>query len=88
MKGATKEQVTEKSKKIDAEVGVLKCFRALMKSDIKSTDIAFGEITFAELAASLESAVNFIDYARFELGEGFGVDKAHSDKNFDDPGHS
>jgi len=69
MQGATKKQIAEQAKAIDAEEGVLKCSRALVKSDVRSTDIAFGDVTFAELASTLESATNFIDYAKFEIGE-------------------
>lgn len=67
MRGATKEHITKMSKDIEAETGALKCLRALMKSGVRSTDTAFGDITFAELAASLESAVCYIDTTKFHF---------------------
>jgi hypothetical protein len=74
MRGATKEQITKMSKDMDVEANTLRCFRRLMKSDIKSTDIAFDDISFAELAATLEAAVNYINHIKSTWGE----DNAHS----------
>ncbi len=71
MQGATRKQIPEQAGTIEAEEGVLKCSRALAKSNVRSTDIAFGDVTFAELAASLESAVNYIDVTKFTMGESF-----------------
>ncbi len=72
MQGASKEQVSLLSKKIEAEEGVLKCLRKLLKGDRKSTDIAFADITYLELAATLDSAFSYIDFAKFECGEDLG----------------
>ena len=80
MKGASEEQVSQLSKKIEAETGALKCLRKLLKSDRKSTDFAFADVTYLELAAVLDSAVSFIDVTKFTCGEKF-LDDGHSDKN-------
>jgi ACT domain-containing protein len=61
----------EKDVMPEAESGLNICLHKLKKSRAPHNKVLFGNITASDLKKTLESARNFVDAAKFELGEDF-----------------
>jgi len=58
----------------EPESGINICLHKLGKSSLSNDTILFDNVSVEDLRKVLKSAVGFIDYTKFELGNDFGQD--------------
>ncbi len=63
----------EKDVQPEAESGINICLYKLKQSKVPHNKILFGNVTASDLKKILQSAHDFIDHTKFELGEDFGI---------------